>query len=212
MEITYTGTGDYEINVSEQTPTGFGGCNGDTTIMNVKVIPAPSATIITADPAQACNSQPAMSVDLRFSENVPDTLAAYAFAVQELVVHLNADGSVNDTVSNSLTYVNFQTSNKLKTGTSGWSVVTAGSQYGYQFNTSVLNVDDGQRTSYTYRLLEPSDLSTGSDGVVSAISQKSDYINGSVRTHAFTDSELVVVVNPAPKTGPIYHISNTYAY
>jgi hypothetical protein len=213
VEITYTATGIYEVNVAETAPAGFGGCADATpTVMNVTVIGAPTAAITTADPAQACGDQVAMAVDIQIDETIAEAMASYAFAVQELVETIDPSDVVLTTESTNNTFVDFPTTGKLDNTDGGWSVITAGSQYGYQFNTSALAVIGGARTRYTYTLLEPSDLSTGSDGIVSAISEKSDYVNGSVRTHAFGDAQIVIIVNPAPSTGPIYHIPNDYAY
>jgi hypothetical protein len=62
-------------------------------------------------------------------------------------------------------------------------------------------------------LLKASDApGAAANGIISAISEKSDYIAGVVSTYAFTDSQIVIIVNPAPSTGPIYHIPNSYAY
>ena len=213
VEITYTATGIYEVNVAETAPAGFGGCaDASPTVMNVTVIAAPTAAILTADPAQACGNQVAMAVDIQIDETIAEAMASYAFAVQELVETIDPSDVVLSTVSTTDTYVDFPTTGKLDNTDADWSVITAGSQYGYQFTTSALNVSGGARTRYTYTLLEPSDLSTGTDGIVSAISEKSDYVNGSVRTHAFGDAQIVIIVNPAPSTGPIYHIPNDYAY
>jgi len=70
------------------------------------------------------------------------------------------------------------------------------------------------RTRYTYTLVKATDApGPAADGVISAISQKSDYVGGTVLTHAFgAKSTYVAIINPTPVTGPIYHISNTFNY
>jgi hypothetical protein len=50
------------------------------------------------------------------------------------------------------------------------------------------------------------------DGVVSAVSHKSDYLAGSVTGYTFTDNQVVFIINPAPDTGPIYYVPNNYRY
>jgi hypothetical protein len=60
--------------------------------------------------------------------------------------------------------------------------------------------------------LKASDATAVAEGIISAISQKSDFIAGTQLAYTYTDNTVVFIVNPAPATGPIYHIPNNYAY
>ncbi len=54
-----------------------------------------------------------------------------------------------------------------------------------------------------------------SNGVISAISQKSDFLRVPLVLNTIllpTQTVSVVIVNPAPATGPIYYIPNNFAY
>jgi hypothetical protein len=207
VEFTAPAIGVYTVGVTESNL--LGGCSGAVVNQQVNVIAAPTATITTADPAQACGNQAAKVVAMTFTESVPVTWASYAFAVDELVENIDPAGTViPPTVSHTATFVNFPTGGKLKAPALTGAMPT----YGYTFNTSALAVANNLRTRYTYTLVSAAGV-TGT-GVVSAISQKSDYLTlPAITGYAFgAKTTYVAIVNPAPVTGPIYHIVNLYAY
>ena len=180
-------------------------CDDGGVTKTVEVIAAPTAAITTADPAQACGDQLAMSVQIQFTENVPVAWASYAFAINETVENIDvSDVVIGTALVDNDTFIDYPTTGKLNT--------LGGTQpdYTWSFNTTALTVRNNLRTRYTYTLIGASDA--GSDGLISAISQKSDYEGGTVLTHAFGDNQIVIIVNPAPTTGPIYHIPNNFAY
>ncbi len=209
VEITApaSGGGPYTIDATESNTLGGGCASSNTESQVVNVVAEPDAAFTTADiltPA-GCGDQVAESITIEFTETgVPASLAGYAFAVSEVVENIDGLGATTSTESTTLNFVDFPTTGKAQDGTAGF---TAGSPSTYVFNSSALVVLNNARTKYIYTLLEPTDLSTGSNGVVSAISEKSQYLDG-VTTFAYSDEEVVFIVNPAPVTGPIYHISN----
>jgi hypothetical protein len=215
VELNFSAAGNYAIRVAETSPAAFGGCADLTpTLMNVTVVAAPVATIVTADPAAACGDQAAMAVNMTFTEAVPQALAGYAFAVSELVENIDAaDLVIGAPLVNNATFVDYPMSGKLKTP----ALTGAASPYGFSFNTSALTVQNGQRTRYTYTALKATDApAAAANGVISAISQKSDFVahagGADYLTYAFTDNTIVIIINPAPATGPIYYIPNNFAY
>jgi len=212
-QITYTATGNYAVTVAEQAPLAMGSCADATpTEMNVTVIAPPVATITTLDPAQACGDQLATAVAMTFTENVPLALAGYAFAVSEVVDNIDASDNLIGNVTTNNAFVDFPTTAKLETP----ALTGLASPYGYSFNTSALVVAGGMRTRYTYTAIKASDApAAAANGLISAISQKSDYIAAAgvnYLTYPFTDNQIVIIVNPAPATGPIYYIPNTFNY
>lgn len=208
VELEYGAVGTYAITVNEVAPPAFGTCAGSLTYMNVSVIAPPVATITTADPAQACGNVAAAAVALTFTEAVPLYLAGYAFAIHQLVETIDAGGTTISTIVNADT-LDFDTAGKLNSAN---GLTGAASPYGFSFNTRDLDVIAGQRTRYTYTLVGASDAS--GDGLISAISEKSDYLDApTVNIYPFgAKTTYVAIVNPAPTTGPIYHIPNTFAY
>jgi hypothetical protein len=214
VEIEYTATGNYVVNVAETAPAAFGSCADATpTVMNVTVVAPPAATIVTADPAAVCGSQPAMAVAMSFTEAVPLALAGYSFAINETVENIDLAGTpVGAALVDNDAFVNYATTAKLKTP----ALTGAASPFGFSFNTSALAVQNNARTRYTYTAIKASDAASATDGVISAISQKSDYVaeagGADYLTYAFTDNQIVIIVNPAPATGPIYYVPNTFNY
>jgi hypothetical protein len=179
---------------------------------DIYVVAVPTATITTADPAQACDDQAAAAVAMTFTEAVPAGFAGYAFAINELVENIDpSDVVIGAALVDNDAFIDFPTSGKLNTGN---DLTGGASPYGYTFNTSDLDVRNGLRTRYTYTLIKASDApGAAADGVISAISEKSDYIGGTVLTHAFgAKTTFVAIVNPSPQTGPIFHIPNNFAY
>jgi hypothetical protein len=215
VQITYTATGNYAVTVAEQAPVAMGSCADATpTEMNVTVISPPVATITTADPVQACGDQLAMAVAMTFTEAIPVALAGYAFAINETVENIDVSNNpIGAALVDNDAFVDFPTTAKLETPT----LTGAGSPYGYSFNTTALTVRNSLRTRYTYTAIKASDApAAAANGVISAISQKSDYVaeagGADYLTYAFTDSQIVIIINPAPSTGPIYYIPNDFNY
>jgi len=215
VEITYTLTGNYVLNVTEQAPAAFGSCaDASATVMNVTVVAPPVATITTLDPAQACGDQAAMAIAMTFTEAIPAALAGYAFAINETVENIDAVGTpIGAALVDNDAFINYPASGKLKAP----ALTGAASPYGFSFNTSALTVQNGQRTRYTYTAIKASDApALAANGLISAISQKSDYVaeagGADYLTYGFTDSQVVVIVNPAPATGPIYYVPNNFNF
>jgi len=216
VELRYSAVGPVQITVAEQAPLAFGSCADLTpTIMNVTVIDPPRLSITTASPAAgSCGNQPANTITMSFVEAVPQNWAGYAFAVQQTIENIDASDVVIGAALLNADTLDFPTNAKLKNPT----LTGAASPYAWTFNTRPLVVRNGLRTRYTYSLVKASDAPGAAlDGAISAISEKSDYISGTVNTYAFaTDAthftSYSVIVNPAPATGPIYYIPNNFAY
>lgn len=225
VQITYPSTGNYVINVAENASATFGGCaDGTPTVMNVTVINPPTFTISAPALASTCGNQGQQTISAAIVENVPANWAAYAFLVTEEIDELDVndnvivDGAENNihdfTLFNSL-------SPKLKTP----ALTGTSPNYAWSFTTANLNVNNSHRTRYVYRFKKASDAPAAGNGVISAITQKSDYIApgiANLNAYGFTPganvtmvgdvATITYIVNPAPSTGPIYHIPNQYAY
>ncbi|MBP9029992.1 MAG: hypothetical protein KBG14_09630 [Bacteroidales bacterium] len=224
VEITYTATGNYVVNVEEVAPAAFGGCSGSTTVMNVTVIDPPTAAISGGQANNSwgvttagheyyiCGDANAEDLTITITETgVPSALASYAYSVQKRVVNIDASGT-EDATSEVITanFVDHPIATKYQTSTADGGTETV--------STGNMPVVSNKRTKYEFTLKKPTDAAVAAaEGIVSAISHKSDYLSiaagGDVSTYPFTGTVTVVyIVNPAPVTGPIYHIANTYAY
>jgi len=209
VEFTNPAVGVYTVDVTELN-TLIGCEDADARTTTINVVAAPVAGTATADNTAFCGPQAAQAIVLDITENVPDALAAYAFSVEEVVEEIDGSGTLIANVSSNATFVNFTLAAKAKTGTVGFTAATP--DFTYTFNSSALVVSNNNRTRYTYTFHDASDAGgTAADGIISAISHKSDYLQGLV-SYAFTDNQVVFIVNPAPVTGPVYHIPNAFRY
>lgn len=233
--ITYGATGNYVVNVAETAPAAFGGCaDASPTVMNVTAIVAPTGTMSIAPAApwvqigvtpsyQTCSNQAAEPVTISFVENVPNALASYAFQVTETIENLNGANAVIATPQAQAVVQNFPLTSKVRTGNVGTLPAAAFNaatpNFSFVFNTDALDIVQvagvDARTRYTYTVTRAgSALPATNFDFASNISHKSNYILGAGNElyYAFTNNTVSFIVNPAPATGPIYHISNTLRY
>jgi hypothetical protein len=238
--ISYPVAGNYVITVVENAPAALGGCSGSTRTMNVTAIAAPTGTLSIAPDAswtaiaaattpsyQKCStttSTETQTVTAAFAEAVPTALASYSFQVTEQIELLNSAGTVISTPEAETVVSNFNLAGKMKGSVLGtlpsaaFNSPSAGN-FNFTFLTDALavqqNAGTSYRTKYTYRVHRADETTgtvvTANNDFVSNISQKSDYL-GAVSHYNFTNYEVSFIVNPAPVTGPIYHISNTFNY
>jgi hypothetical protein len=227
VEITYPDLGDYSIGVKEQASAAFGECeSGIESLLNVRVISPPTGTI-SINPAgswqevspnqsyQICSDQLGQTVTISFNENIPNGLAAYAFQITKTIERLDGNGLVISTPTAETAIQNFAETSKLKDGNVGGLTdalfVRATPAFTFTFTTEALNVisvaDIAARTRYTYKVARTGD--PAQNGFYSAISHKSDYL-GAISYYDFTAQTVSFIVNPAPATGPIYHIPNSF--
>lgn len=208
VEFTNPAEGDYTVAANERN-TLIGCEDASPRTTTIHVVAAPVATCPTADATTFCGNTVAQAIALNITENVPNALGAYAFSVEEVVDEIDGSDALITNVSSNSTFVNFLTTGKAKSGTTGFTAATP--DFTYTFNSSALVVSNNHRTRYTYTFHDASDAGTAADGIISAISHKSDYVQGLI-SYAFTDNQVVFIVNPAPVTGPVYHIPNAFRY
>jgi hypothetical protein len=217
VDITFPDALDsYTINVRENAPAAFGGCNDATpTKLRVHVIAPPTAYFTSTDSTSNCGDLATQNLVIQFDEDVPVVRAAYAFRIRLTVENLDAAGNVlgASVVSYPINYNALVADAKARVGvTAGFAATATPGEFEYTYATPALPLVAGHtRTRYTYALLNATDVITGT-GLVSAISQKSDYLTA-LNTYAFgTDASVVYYINPAPVTGPIYHVPNDFNY
>jgi hypothetical protein len=215
--------GPYETNVRELAPAAYGGCSDSGRDFAIVVTGKPTAEFEGTDtPAndwdelvagysyRACGSKAAENINITITEqNAPAALQLYAYSVSKRVVILDVNGLEEDVVSTD-DIIDHTIAGKGLT-----SSVSTGA-------LDVLNYDWGtgtavpSRTLYEFTLAPATDAPVGINGIISAISHKSDYLALSGDADAFTDyaftgtTVISYVVNPTPVTGPIYHIPNDF--
>ncbi|MFP4557256.1 MAG: hypothetical protein ACLFNU_10325 [Bacteroidales bacterium] len=222
VEITGNTAGSYPINVKEQAPAAFGGCEDPTgQDFTVTVIEKPEAGIVGdgtnntwTEPTAGyeyymCGDALAEDLTVTITETgVPAALASYAYEVEKRVVNIDVS-DVEDGATEVFSSVADHTiATKLATGTADGGSETV--------STGDMPVVDGKRTKYEFTLRSATDYTgSGADGIISGISHKSDYLTveggGEITTYPFTGTTTVTyIVNPAPTTGPVYHIPNDF--
>ncbi len=220
--------GPFVVNVKETAPAAFGGCSDLGINFNVQVTGVPTAAMTgglvatwivdaptaTGTHAHICGDQVAENLRVAFTEaGVPvATLASYAYLVQKRVVTIDVADVENALPAAAVTPISDRTTIAKYKATSGFEDISTGA----------LAVVASKRTKYTFTISKASNLpGATADGIVSGISQKSDYVaaNGvptlaQITTYPFTAGSTTVeyIVNPSPVTGPVYHISNIFAY
>jgi hypothetical protein len=228
--ILYPMIGHYSITVAETAPAAMGGCaDASPTHLEVEVIGVPTGTssispaaawqAITPNVAyQICSNQAAQTVTIGFNEAVPNVLASFAFQITEKIELLDGTGAVVATPMAEAVVQDFPLASKLK-GTNLGTLPSAAFNaatpvFTYTFLTEALvtmqNSGLDARTRYTYKVTRTGDMAQ--NGFVSNISQKSDFIAGTVQYYNFTNQSVSFTINPAPATGPIYYVPNTFNY
>ncbi len=226
--------GPYLINAKEVAGAAFGGCSDAGLNFNIQVLPKPTAGIIGAALDASWQTTTAgysyyRCGNLAGGENLTVTIselgvltanASYAFSIEKR--------SVNIDVANAEIVASIVASNLVDHPTTAkYAGVNDGATQ--IITTGALNVLNSLRTKYTFTLKRGSNLPglPAAQGVVSAVSQKSDYVTAmnlplagnnvmgldEITMYPFTNPVIVqYIVNPNPTTGPIFHIPNNYAF
>ncbi len=238
--VTFTNpaAGNYSVTVAES--NNVTGCVDGTPITQViEVINAPLAIIggstanvnytwTGASPYTDClpgtTGTETITVTITEDADLPVAFRSYALAITQSVGNVLPDLATADGAPVVTTW-DYPTSNKLKTGRvpaipggHTWTPNDVGvATSTYTFPTPTLAVIGGKPTRYTFSIAQASDAGA-TVGIVSAVSQKSDFdfltnAAGTIVPNAYVGvTSISYIVLPAPVTGPIYHISNTYAY
>lgn len=207
VEFTNPAVGVYTVDVNERN-TLIGCFDATPRTTTINVVAAPVATCPTADNTTFCGDQAAQAIALNITENVPNAIASYAFSISEVVDEIDGSGTLIANVSTNAAFVNYPLNGKARHG-----VAIGGStpNFTYSVNSSALVVSNNNRTRYTYTFNEATGAGTVNNGIISAVSHKSDYVQGLV-SYALADNQVVFIVNPTPVTGPVYHIPNAFRY
>lgn len=230
VEFTAVPIGAYTITVVESNT--LGGCiDGTPESQDVAVVAAPTGTM-TINPGaawsaitpnvsyQICDAQLAQTVTVAFVENIPNTIGSYAFQIMETIDLIDGAGTVLRTEQAATVIQDFPLNNKVKgsnVGTlTGAAFTSVTPNFTFTFSSDALailqNAGLDARTRYTYTVTRTGD-DTNND-FLSNISHKSDYLLGAGNENYYTfgNNTVSFIVNPAPTTGPIYHIPNDFAY
>lgn len=202
----------YEVNVYEEAPAAMGSCQGAVTVLNVEVCAAPTVTFTADNPGTTIGADLTVcDGDARLADVVQATftgIITYQLDWDLEIATLNAS-SVKDEYFdidyNSLGAAQAYAIQNQGSDGSQTTGLTA-STYDLTKPTGGFLVTNSKSTVFTYDIRGTNDR----------ISRKSDYLTN---TTAALDSwswydtvveTIVIQINPAPDTGPIYHIPNNW--
>lgn len=209
VEVDWPAVGYFELSVNEEAPSAMGGCSSADSLIHVRVIAEPSVTyspdasgsIIGAN-LEVCEGNARLATDVvqaaitTAAGGSPEVQLAYSLLVETV----DAGGN-SSTVSN--TVYDFVAGTQV-TGINAATYDLALPAGGF----IAIDGGSGKETSvYTYTI----------NGVTDRISRKSDYLANTAGApdswtpYDTTAETIVITVNPAPTTGPIFHIPNSWA-
>jgi hypothetical protein len=218
VEITWGAAGLFNVTVNEEAPAAYGGCTSADTNMYVRVIAEPTVTYSADNPGSVIGaSLEVCEGDARLADLVQASftgISSYQLQWTLQITTLQADHVTID---------KYWDADKVDLGGAGFAIdrdgaagtqdasITAATLDLDKPNDGVYDaiVDGGNKraTVYTYVI----------NGVNDRISRKSDYLSNSGAaatgwTWYDTGAETIAItVNPAPVTGPIYHIPNDWS-
>lgn len=212
VEIDWTVAGYDTLKVFETSPAAYGGCDGDTSIIRVRVMEQPAVDITYVGTTDNCGDLTGQDVTIRLRGTPPFHLVwTYeevnfdADSLESTIAGPTSTTTVSPLIINSLSLTDL--------GGNVWEYTLDGSKD--------FTVQNSLRTKYEYTVTS----------VTGKISRKSDYLD--VPTPNPLDADwsdfdyyanivdldalngvqgyIEIIVNPAPDTGPIYHIPNDWA-
>jgi hypothetical protein len=196
VTITAGTLGDYVVNVKEQAPAAWGGCEDATgTDITIRVVEAPefhsfpffaSIPLASGDTYQTCAPYAAFDANIELS-GFPNFGVEFTLTQQALTAAGVPTGPVNTLVTNAVV----GGGNSLTRVTNQTYVVDGARTLGL--------IAAGTRTQYVYTFT----------GVTDNVSRKSDYLSAAT-LYGGGPYTFTFIVNPAPTTGPIFHIPNTF--
>jgi hypothetical protein len=217
VEVAWPATGLNNITVNEELTAGAGCASSDTNVW-VRVIAEPTVTYSADNPGTVIGAD--LNVcegDARLTDDVQAALTGvntYQLQWTLQITTLQADQmTIND----------YWDINKASLGAAGFAIErdgAAGTQDA-SITTATYNLDkptDGLFTSIVDGLSKATTVYTYTvNGVTDRISRKSDYLTNPTAAadswswYDTTAETITITVNPAPETGPIYHIPNDWA-
>lgn len=220
VQVDWSGTagGPYSIKVTETAPAAFGGCSGDTNVW-VSVIPSPTITFTANNPGTIIGANITVCEgDALLAGVVQATLTG----IRSLQLQWTLEIATLDATSAKDEYFNLAKTSLG--GAQAFAVNRAGTVANPQeTDINALTFNLNRPTDGNYTAIQPGAFKKSTvytyviNGVNDRISRKSDYLSNPTKAatgwdwYDTTAETITIRVNPAPVTGPIYHIPNNWA-
>jgi len=215
VEITWgavSGVTPYEVNVYEEASPAYGSCSGDVTVLNVEVVAEPTVTYSADNPGTTIGADLTVCEgDARLTDIVQAAFTGvYTFQLDWDLEIATLDASLAkdeyfDIDYNSLGAAQaYAIQNQGSDGSQ--DVDIDASTFDLTVPTGGFLVTNSKATVFTYHVRGTNDR----------ISRKSDYLTNPTAAldswswYDTTAETIVIQVNPAPDTGPIYHVPNNW--
>ena len=211
--------GPYVLTVTENAPAAYGGCAGPAQNLNITVVTAPSFAINGGDDAYSfCEGDPGLP------GNINTTIAGgwqnYRLAWNLTITTLDNGGAPEFWYTDNagagqagvLTYaVNHTTDETINPFQ---AVAAANAAFNIMTVPAFLVIDNGTRdavTVYTYTLVSINDQASRYGNFIGLNGVSADAAVFTYYAATPAADQVTVTIFPAPVTGPIYHITNTWA-
>ncbi len=199
--------GTYTINVRERAPAAWGGCDdGVGTNLTVNVVAAPSVGFGGNQTVEACSGDGSLPSEI--NANIAGGWQNYRLA-WTLQIHTLDNNGLIDLYYDDEDGTNGDGGQKFAveiTIASPQAVAASGDHN--IMTVSDFNVINGSPTVYTYTLTSINDQASRFGDFIALDGDDSDL---SLFTYYDSGETYTVTVYPAPETGPIYHIPDTWS-
>jgi hypothetical protein len=218
VQVDWSGTagGPYNVVVTEAAPAAFGSCTGDTNVY-VEVVASPTVTFTADNPGTIIGADLTVCEgDARLTDVVQATLAG----IRTFQLDWSLEITTRDVTDAVVAY--FDDDNATKLGAPG-NAIEYPRATGNQQTVNATTLDLTKATGGFISIEDPDDnikrqtvYIYSVNAVNDRISRKSDYLTNPTAlatgwTWYDTTAETITIrVNPAPVTGPIYHIPNDW--
>ncbi|MGE0090713.1 MAG: hypothetical protein AB7S50_14670 [Bacteroidales bacterium] len=209
LEYTWGAAGLFPVSVIES--NSLLSCDGSVSTIDVRILPEPTVAFTSVDgtpvfgsaasPFSYCESEARLLTDYPQATITSNISGMPSYQIQYSLV-------VDTTHSGGATWTAIPASGLTYDGAAGTQQIVTGSTHNLNRPVAGFIAIDGRPTRYTYSL----------NGVTDRITRKCDYLTNSAKAanawtwyDDVTPETMVILVNPAPVTGPIYHISNMWA-
>ncbi len=223
---TLTPVGPYTISVVENAPAAYGSCAGAAQDITVNVVAAPSFALTSGADATYSLCEGNVGLPTAINTTISGGWQNYRLAWNLTITTLDAGGNIEyyytdqagagqspaATPVYAVNHTTDETTNPFQ------AVAAATTTHNIMTVPSFLVIDNNGVTAggdaitrYTYTLVSINDQASRYGNFITLVGDDTDAAAFTYYNATAAADQVVVTVYPAPVTGPIYHINNTWA-